>query len=73
MHYECTAEESDEEWKDADRDDDATSKDPEERRRQKHAARSALLPGHKSLLTTPSSYRKLVGVGVGEGCVLSLD
>lgn len=52
--YECTAGESDEEWQDDTRDDDATSRDPAERARQKQVARSQLLPGHSALLNVPS-------------------
>ena len=54
VQYHCTEEESDEEWQDDTRDDDCTSSDPIERARQKARARSQLLPGHKSLLATPS-------------------
>lgn len=54
VQYPCTAEESDEEWQDDSRDDDATSSLPEEREQQKLAARSSILPGHSTLLVTPS-------------------
>ena len=54
VQYLCTEEESDEEWQDDTRDDDCTSSDPIERARQKGRASSQLLPGHESLLATPS-------------------
>ena len=62
VQYDCTAEDSDDEWQDNTRDDDATSTLPEERLRQKQIAHSQLLPGHSTLLVTPS--RKEVTKGL---------
>ena len=56
VDYDCTSEASEEEWNDDDRDDDApaASSNKEERERQKRVAISNLIPGHKTLLKTPS-------------------
>ena len=60
--HDVTSEASDEEWQNDSRDDDARSTDPVERERQKHAAHSALLPGHKSLLVEPSKEEVTKGL-----------
>ena len=54
VQYNCTAAESDEEWQDEFRDDDASSPLPEERARQKQFAQSHLIMGHTTLFKTPS-------------------
>lgn len=54
VQYDCTSEASGGEWQDPSRDDNALTTDEGDRQRQKELARSQLLPGHTSLLQTPS-------------------